>query len=145
MWFKKQILLLNYFLKSVKRAFFHWPTLLFVLSITLFLSIIFPNFFHRLPIFKNWDKIYTLKGSIKDERKNKSENLITIEVGGRKTTISDSGSFTLRFPSQTSENIPVIIVASDTQLLKRVSFKPNRLDLETSFTIYVKDTASSKN
>lgn len=143
--FKKQILYFTYYLKSVKRAFFHWTTLLFWLSLTLFLGIIFPNFLHRLPIFKNWDKIYTVKGSIKDERKNKLNASISIEIGGRKTKVSDNGIFVLKFPSQTNVNIPLLIVTQDTQLLKRISFKPSGLELDTSFTIYVKDTASNRN
>lgn len=143
--FKKQILILRYYANSVKKAFFHWPSLLFVLSLIMFIGIIFPNLIHRLPIFNNWDKIYHVKGLIKDERKNRHSSFITIEIGGRKIKVSDSGRFDLKFPAQYNSNIPLIIVTEDTQLIKRISFEPNNLKLDTSFTIHVKDTAYNRN
>jgi len=132
MWLKRLILYLRYYLKAFGRTFFYWPMFLFILSLVLFFSIIIPNLFNRLPIFKTWDKIYTVKGYIKEGIKIKKN--VFIEVGGRKTlTLDTNGTFSLKFPSQTSINIPLVISTKDTQILKRISFKENSFVLDTSF------------
>lgn len=135
MWLKRQFLFLRYYLKAFAKAFFHWPMLLFGLSLLLFLAIMIPNLLGRLPIFRTWDRVYAVKGTIKGNFKNK--NNLLIEIGGRSTfTLDSNGTFSLKFPSTTSTNIPVLITSQDTFILKRISFSKNSFVLDTSLIIH---------
>jgi hypothetical protein len=126
---------LSYRLRKLRRRF-SFAYLLFIISFVLFLFILVPNLAHRMSLpGENWPLVLELHGSILIMTNGTSQenNLVPapfvhVEIGGYSTTSASDGSFSLRFISQTSSNIPVVLSRSDTITVQRVSFAQNQFD-----------------
>ncbi len=128
---KRFLLYTKYYFRKARKSF-NLSILLFGLSITLFLCILIPNILHRLPIFKNWEKIYSIKGELTFPDNYKPTKKFYVEIGGHKTQINNNGTFELRFPSRTSKNIPILISFEDSILFYRISYSNDELSIDTT-------------
>jgi len=129
---KRLRILLRYYASNWrKRIFAAWPFLLFALSILLFLAILVPNLAHRLPILGAWPKEYELSGSVLQKSEVTGYDLVKlqgakIEIGGYSSLSDQDGLFHIKFVSESSTGIPVIIAWSNETVIKRISFEPGQ-------------------
>lgn len=105
------------------------PLILFVLSICLFVMILYSNFFlKRLPVSGEWPVKLELKGSLHTKQDNKiiAVSNAIVEIGGYKCTTNSNGEYDLKFVSKNLVDIPVIIkkndLSGDNVQIIRVSF-----------------------
>lgn len=131
---KKYRLLLGYYSRDFwKKVSYGWPIILFVISLVLFLSVLTPNLvLHRTPIVGDWQRLLELDGSVVVEINDNNHSRfpgvagVAIEIGGYKRITDQEGKFYIKFASETSSNIPVIIQWYNTTMIKKVSFEPNQ-------------------
>jgi hypothetical protein len=138
---KKLKIFLRYYVSNLRRWIFTlWPLVLFIISILLFLAILVPNFAHRLPILGVWPKEYELSGSVLQRVQSDNNDLVKlqgakIEIGGYSSLSNQDGLFDIKFVSESSTGIPVIIVWSDRAVIKRISFEPGQFQKTEVFIV----------
>lgn len=142
---KKYKMLFGYHLRGFWRKRLNaLPFTLFTVSLILFISILVPNFAHRLSILGEWPRKLTLCGSVFVEVNDpKYPRRITacgatVEIGGYKSKTGAEGEFEIKFVSEPHINIPVIISWSGITVIERVSFEANEFKKTNLFIVYEK-------
>jgi len=140
---KKYKMIFKYCLRGFwKKIFTTWPTILFIISFVLFILVLIPNVvLHRMPILGEWPNIFELHGSVLIEKNDSNSSGFIgvtgtmVEIGGYKSMTDQEGKFYIKFVSESSTNIPVIIQWSNKVVIKRVSFESNQFEKTERFTL----------
>lgn len=140
---KKYKMFFMYYLRDFyKKKFPTWPIIFFIISLILFLLVLIPNIMlHRLPILGEWPIIFELHGSVLIETNDSNSSRFIgvtgtmVEIGGYKSMTDQEGKFHIKFVSESSTNIPVIIQWSNKVVIKRVSFESNQFEKTERFTL----------
>ncbi len=140
---KKYRLLFGYYSRDFwKNVFYGWSMILFGISFILFLSVLAPNLvLHKTPIGGDWQRMLELDGSVVVEINDNNYSRfpgvagVAIEIGGYNSITDQDGKFYIKFASETSSNIPVIIQWYNTTIIKKVSFEPNQYKKKEVFIL----------
>ncbi|MFQ6060744.1 MAG: hypothetical protein ACE5KV_05565, partial [Thermoplasmata archaeon] len=96
----------------------------------LFLSILVPNVVLRvLPIADEWPRVLELHGTVLEEsNETDSGTLVSVsgaivEIGGYRAITDANGEFYIKFVSDSSNDIPLVISWSDRSVVMRVTYE----------------------
>lgn len=124
-----------------KRIFTIWPFVLFGISIVLFLSVLIPNLLHRFPLPGEWPGQFELHGTVLIKASASASDTPTaipgakIEIGGYRTVTDQAGEFHIEFVSESSTDIPIVIVWPNGVTIERISFEPDQFEKTEVFVL----------
>jgi hypothetical protein len=139
------LILVKYYLRSIsKRTLGLIPFLIFLLALLLFAVILLPSFGQRLresSLLSFGQLTLRVAGTVSKKTKNASGVMsvrpvsgVVIESGGFRTTSNFAGAYELKFRSQQTQDIALIVRYDRREIIDRISFPLGEYKMQKDFT-----------